>query len=247
MRTIIWYIGFVVTLLGNIPRLWKVNTLKKQGKMEEAEAYIHHVTSKWALGNVKRSGARVEVFGLENLPEKEPVVYISNHQSNFDIAILMSYIDRPKGFIAKVETLKIPLVRTWMRHIHCVFMDRSTLKGSAGAIVEGIKFLKEGHSLVIFPEGTRSKGDKMGSFKEASFKLATKPKVPIIPITIDGTYKLMEQNNNRIKPANVKLTIHPPLSTAHLTKEELQELPSKVYELIASKLPASQTNLSKSL
>ncbi len=236
----IWYIGFVVTLLGNIPRLYKVNALQKQGKNEEAERYIHQVTSRWALGNIKRSGAKVELTGLENLPKEDPVVYISNHQSNFDIAFLMSYIDRPKGFISKIEALKIPLVRTWMRHIHCVFMDRTTLKGSAGAIIEGIKVLKQGHSLVIFPEGTRSKGDTMRPFKEASFKLATKPKVPIVPITIDGAYKLMEQNNNKIKPATVRLTIHPAIYTADLSREELELLPIQVQNLIASKLPGSQ-------
>jgi len=237
MRTIVWYIRFILTLLGTIPKLSKVNALKKQGKLSECEDFVHYVTSKWALGAVKCSGAQVKVHGAENLPKQGAVVFISNHQGNFDIPILISSVNYPKGFIAKVETLKIPIVRTWMKHLHCVFMDRSTLKGSAGAIIEGINLLKKGYSLIIFPEGTRSKGNTMGEFKSASFKLATKPKVPIIPITISGSYKLMEQNNNNmIRPAQVNLYIHKAIETKDLSKEALEELPEKVYRMIQSKL-----------
>jgi 1-acyl-sn-glycerol-3-phosphate acyltransferase len=231
-----WYISFALTLLGTIPKLFKVKLLQKQGKQEECEDYIHQVTSKWAMGAVKRSGAQVTVLGKENLPKNGAVVFLSNHQGNFDIPILMSYVPYPKGFIAKIETKKIPIVRKWMEHIHCVFMDRSTLKGSAGAIIEGINILKKGHSLVIFPEGTRSKNQKMGEFKAASFKLATKPKVPIVPITISGSYKLMEQNHNKIKPAQVKLYIHKAIETKGLSAEELAELPERIYSIIQSKL-----------
>ncbi|MBU3803256.1 MAG: 1-acyl-sn-glycerol-3-phosphate acyltransferase, partial [Candidatus Cellulosilyticum pullistercoris] len=170
-------------------------------------------------------------------PKDRNVVFISNHQGNFDIPLLMGYIDMPKGFISKIEAKKIPIVAKWMELIHCVFMDRSTLKGSAGAIIEGIKTLKAGHSLVIFPEGTRSKSDHMGEFKSASFKLATKPGIPIVPVTIDGSYKIMEQNHNKIKPAHVKITIHPMIETKGLSKEALEVLPQQVAHMIASALP----------
>ncbi|WP_171903754.1 lysophospholipid acyltransferase family protein [Cellulosilyticum sp. I15G10I2] len=239
MRTLMWYISFAFTLIGTIPKLFKVNTLKNQGKSIDCEDYIHKVTSKWALGAVKRTGTCVEVYGTQNLPQEQAVVFISNHQGNFDIPILMSYVNKPKGFIAKIETQKIPVVRTWMRHIHCIFMDRSTLKGSAGAIIEGINTLKKGYSLVIFPEGTRSKSNQMGEFKSASFKLATKAKVPIIPISICGSYKIMEANHNQIKPAQVKLYIHECIETKNLSKEQIEQLPEQVYNIIKSKLPDS--------
>ncbi|MDF2878177.1 MAG: 1-acyl-sn-glycerol-3-phosphate acyltransferase [Clostridia bacterium] len=236
MRTVMWFISFAVTLIGTIPKLWHVKSLESRGKQEECEKYIHQVTSKWARGTIKHSGSTIQVHGIENIPQEGAVVFISNHQGNFDIPILISYIDKPKGFIAKIETLRIPIVRNWMHLIHCIFMDRSTLKGSAGAIIEGINLIKNGHSLVIFPEGTRSKGIQMGEFKSASFKLATKPKVPIVPITINGSYKIMEQNNNKIKPAKVDLYVHPAIETKDLSKEELEQLPEKIYKLIASKL-----------
>lgn len=237
LRTIIWFGHFAISLLTKIGPMYKVNSLEKQGRIEEKETYIHKVTSKWAMSQLKYSGATVSVYGKENIPNNIPVVFISNHQGNFDIPLLMSYINKPKGFIAKIETLKIPLVRTWMRYIHCVFMDRSNLRKSASAIIEGVKIIKEGHSLVIFPEGTRSKGGPLGEFKSGSFKLATKSNAPIVPITINGSYKLMEANNNRIKAANVELFIHPPIETKNLSKEEQEKLPDMVKEIIASKLP----------
>lgn len=243
MRTIYWYVSFFFTLVCTLPKLGKVRRLEKQGRLEEREAYVHKVSQKWMLDNIRRSGSKVEVCGTEHLPKNCNVVFISNHQGNFDIPLLMGYIDIPKGFIAKVEAKKIPIVVKWMELIHCVFMDRSTLKGSAGAIIEGIKVLKAGHSLVIFPEGTRSKGDHMGEFKSASFKLATKPGIPIVPITIDGSYKIMEQHHNKIKPAQVKITIHPIIETKGLDKETLEALPHQVERIIASVLP-NQENLS---
>lgn len=235
-RTIAWYTHFVISLIMQTPRLHKASSLEKHGKLKEKEIYSNEVTSKWAMSQVKLSGARVKVEGLENIPKDRAVLFVSNHQSNFDIALLMSFIDKPKGYISKIEMAKLPLLRSWMKNINCVFMDRSSLKKSAEAIIEGVKVLKEGHSLVIFPEGTRSKGTTMGEFKGGSFKLATKAKVPIIPVTINGSYKLMEANNNKIKPADVTVYVHPPVETANLSKEELLELPDKVKDIIGTKL-----------
>ena len=236
LRTIAWYTHFGVSLIGTVPMLYKARSLEKQGKEAEKLAYVHKITSKWAKSQVKMSGINVTVFGEENIPEDIPVVFMSNHQSNFDIALFMVYIHKFKGFVAKTELKKIPILRDWMEQINCVFMDRKDLRQSAKTIIEAIKLVKEGHSLVIFPEGTRSKGNQMGEFKAGSFKLATKPKVPIVPVTIHGSYKAMEQNGNRIKPADIEIYIHPIVETAHLTKEEMELLPTTVKTIIASKL-----------
>lgn len=237
LRTIYWYGYFAISLVFTLPALRKAKKLVASGDLEKAEAYINQITMKWAMAQVKNSGAKVNVEGLENIPKDQPVVFVSNHQGNFDIALFMSFIEKPKGYVAKIETTKIPILRDWMKLIHCVFMDRSTLKGAASAIVEGVKIIKEGHSLVIYPEGTRSKGGPLGEFKAGSFKLATKPKVPIVPVTLDGTYKLMEAQGGKVKPATVNMYIHPPIETANLTKEEQLELPERVKAIIASKLP----------
>ena len=106
------------------------------------------------------------------------------------------------------------------------------MKQSAKTILEGIKLLKSGHSMVVFPEGKRSKCDEMGEFKAGSFKLATKSKVPIIPVTIDGSYKILEGSHYRICPAKVNVYIHEPIETANLSKESESKLPEMVEKII---------------
>ena len=238
IRSIIWYLYFFISLLFKAITLLRVKHLENKGETEKMEALVHRATASWAEGLLNVAGAKVNVHGLENLPKDKNVLYIGNHQGNFDIPTYISKIPGLKGFVAKIEVEKIPGIYKWMQYMHCVFMDRSSLRKSSEAIVKGINILKEGHSLVIFPEGTRSKGISMGEFKSGSFKLATKSKVPIVPITISGSYKLMEANKKKwmLKPSTVDLYIHPPIETNNLTKEEQDALPNKVYEIIKSKL-----------
>lgn len=239
LRSIVWYIVFFSALILRIPAMIRTKTLTKKGLEEERDKLVYKNTTSWARTLLKVAGVKVTVHGLENIPKDTNVLYIGNHQGNFDIPIYMSEIPGLKGFVSKIEVKKIPGVRTWMEYMYCVFMDRSSLRKSGEAIIEGVKLLKKGHSLVIFPEGTRSKGDKMGEFKAGSFKLATKSKVPIVPVTMNGSYKIMENNKKtwQVKPTHLDLYIHPAIETANLTKEEQDALISKVYNVIKSKLP----------
>lgn len=238
LRTIVWFIFFGISILITTPGLLKVKSLDKKGLMKEKELYVRKMSKWWSSSLLKLAGVNVIVHGEENLPKDRTVLFIGNHQGNFDIPIFISAIDFHKGFVSKAEMGKMPGVSKWMEEMHCIFMDRSNIRKSGEAIINGIKTLKAGHSLVIFPEGTRSKGDKMSNFKAGSFKLATKSKVPIVPVTISGSYKIMEINKHSwIKPATVDLYIHPMVETAGLSKEEEILLPSKIQEIVESKLP----------
>ena len=239
LRAILWYFLFFITLIISIPSMIRTDILTKKGLIDKRDSLVYKVTTLWASVLLKIAGVKVNVHGLENLPKDRTVLFIGNHQGNFDIPIYLCKIPGLKGFVSKIEVKKIPGVRTWMKYMYCVFMDRSNIRKSGEAIIEGIRILKSNHSLVIFPEGTRSKGDKMGEFKAGSFKLATKSKAPIVPVTMNGSYKIMENNKRKwmIKPTTVDLYIHPIIETYNLTKEEQDELPKKVYEIIKSKLP----------
>lgn len=238
IRTIIFAIWLALSLLISIPFSIRVNYLVKKNRIEESDALIHKCTNLWAKSVLKIGGVRVNVHGLENLPKDKNVLFIGNHQGNFDIPIYIASIPTLIGFIAKIETKKVPLIRTWMSHMHCVFMDRSNIRKSGEAIIQGIKYLKAGKNIVIFPEGTRSRGDKMAEFKTGSFKLATKSKCPIVPVTMNGSYKALEGGNSKwIKPATVDLFIHPMVDTSSLSKEEIDVLPETIYNIVASKLP----------
>ena len=237
LKTIYWYAHFMGTALLSLGKLKKANTLFKTGDTFACTQFTHQVTSAWARKQIKAANATVIVHGKENLIHDEAVIFMSNHQGNFDVAIFMGCIDVPKGYVSKIEIAKLPIISTWMRYMHCVFMDRSTLRTSAQAIVEGVKSVQAGHSLVIFPEGTRSRSSVVGEFKGGSFKLATKSGAPIIPVTINGSYKLMEGNNGKVRSGEVHVTIHPPIQTKNLTKEALTALPETVKQTIASALP----------
>lgn len=235
-RTILWFIYFGLYLITIQPKLLRVKHLEKMGKTAEHDRLTNQTAMNWARSLVEFAGVTVETTGEEKIFSEHTVLFVSNHQGNFDIPLLLGYIKKPKAFIAKVELLKFPLLRTWMTHMKCVFMDRSDIRQSLKVINQAAGHLKEGYSMVIFPEGTRSKGGNLGEFKPGSLKLAVKAGVPIVPITIRGSYKIMEQNGFKIKPAHVLITIHDPLPTQNLTKEQASELPERVRGIIEQDL-----------
>lgn len=232
LRTLFFYPCIIISLIfASICRI-RIKILTIKGDTEKRKAYIHKVTHSWGKFILRIAGARVNVVGLDNLPKNETVLFVSNHQSNFDIPLLLGTIDIAKGFIAKKELENWPFISTWMRYINCIFMDRENLRKSASSIIEGVNLLKSGYSMVIFPEGTRSKGKPVSEFKGGSFKLATKSKCLIVPLTINGTYKLLEENHNRIKSADIELVIHPSINVSNLNKDELENLPNAVHSII---------------
>lgn len=234
MKTLFWFLTFWLYLVKTLVDALKYNFFGKQGKLEEQKILLYNVTSKWAKSMIRLTGSTVEVIGVENIPEKN-VLFISNHQSNFDIPLIIGYLPKLKGFIAKVELEKIPIISGWMKRLGCIFLDRNNKRKSVLAFKDGIEKLKNGETLVIFPEGTRSKGKEMGEFKKGSLQLALKSGVQIVPITINGSYKLLEEKN-RIRKGHIKLIVHPPISTDFLTNEDKEELNDKIFNIIRESL-----------
>jgi len=185
----------------------------------------------WAQSLVGLAGGTIVVSGEENVPKDSAVVFVSNHQGNFDIPILLGYISKPKAFISKIEVLKMPLIRGWMKLMQCAFMDRKDIRQSLRTINEAAESIKKGYSMVIFPEGTRSKGNQMGDFKAGSFKLAIKAGVPIIPITVNGSWRLLEAQGH-MKPGTVHMVVHNAIPTTGLSREEVEALTGKVKSII---------------
>lgn len=237
LRTIWFYFGIIFSLILSLFGLIKIKYYEAKGRDKDRTYAIYNITSKWAKMVMWFSGSKLNVQGVENIPKDEAVLFVGNHQSNFDIPIVMSSIPEPRGFIAKKELENWPIISMWMKYINCVFMDRSNMRKSAEAIVTGIQTLKSGYSMVVFPEGTRSKGKPVSEFKAGSFKLALKSKVKIVPITIDGSYKLLEANGGKIKSTDINFYIHKPIDTKNLSKEEISNLHTIVRDIVVSKLP----------
>jgi 1-acyl-sn-glycerol-3-phosphate acyltransferase len=227
-----YMVGFLVCSLPTLSRMKKLNRKMDVAKRDEI---LHRTPKHWSKVFLKLAGAKVTIEGLERIPNG-PVVIISNHEGDFDIPVLLGFIEKPFGFISKIEVKKVPILAQWMEVIHCVFLDRKDRRKALQSIRDGVKLLKKGHSLAIFPEGTRSKGGPIGRFKSGSFRLAVDSKVPIVPISIQGTSDLFEKNNRLIRPAAVRVIIGKPV-TSHLHSEkDLKELATEVRDIIITQI-----------
>lgn len=235
MRTIGWFIYFWLYLLCVQPMLFRMKRMEKQGRLKECEEIAQREARKWAGSLLRLAGVKVSVSGFENIPETS-CVYVGNHQGSFDIPLLLSCLDKPHGFLAKTELQKLPGIRSWMKYLNCVFIDRSDPRQSIAALNRSAQLLGEGYSFLIFPEGTRSKSREMGEFKQGAFKMAFKNNSPIVPVVIDGTYQIMEQQGFWIKPAQVSLTILEPIATQGLSKAEAKDLSDRIKAKIQEEL-----------
>ncbi|WP_461207658.1 lysophospholipid acyltransferase family protein [Clostridium sp. DL1XJH146] len=231
MRTILAYPYFLFFMLFSNFKMIKINKLKKQERFEEAEEYIHIKVMEWGRKFLKVSGIKVNVEGRENIPE-EACCFVSNHQGYFDIPATIGYIDKPFGVIAKKEIEKHNIISKWMKQIKCIFINREDIRDSLRAINEGAQNIKNGHSMLIFPEGTRSKGPKMNEFKKGSLKMALKAKAPIVPVTIDGSYKYLEGNKYRMKKGQINIIIGKPVYIDKLSREEVKGISSELKNMI---------------
>lgn len=166
------------------------------------------------------SGADITYIGLEHIPKDQSVLYIGNHNSYFDILLTYSKCPGLTGYVAKAEMLKVPLLRTWMKRLYCLFLDRDDIKAGLKTILTGIEYIKQGISICIFPEGTRSKDGKMQPFKEGSMKMASKSGCPIVPIAITGSADIWEKHPWKLKPCKVIVEYGPPILPKELAKEE---------------------------
>lgn len=208
-----------------------MQALPKGMSVKEKDILIQETPKKWSETIMKMTGSKVEVRGNHNLPDG-PVLIVANHEGDFDIPLLLGFLNKPFGFISKIEVKKVPVLSKWMDVMNCVYLDRKDRRQAVRSIREGVKMLKEGHSILIFPEGTRSKGGPIEEFKSGSLRLAKDAGVPIVPVSIEGTAEVFEKNGRLIKPANITLTICPPISFEEYQEKELKVVAKELRELI---------------
>ena len=227
MHTILWFAYFWFYLFMVYPLLLWAQHLRLKGKIQRHDAITFAVIHNWARRLLKAAGANVTVRGLENLPPDDvAAVYVGNHQGYFDIPLVLGYLGGAKGLVAKKEIQKLPLIRSWMIELGCVFIDRDNPRASMNALNKAAEHVQAGYPMVVFPEGTRSKTGDMGEFKAGAFKVAQKNSVPVIPFFIEGTGHLLERNGFRIKPAAITLTVLPMIDTIGYTREDWKALPA---------------------
>jgi len=206
--------------------------LRLMGLRKIADIFLYKIGQGWAWMLIACTGCHLKITGRENVPLKGGFCLVSNHGSIFDIVLILATVRRPVGFIAKKELSYIPFLNLWIPFIGGSFIDRSNIRKAVKTINRGIEHIKNGGGMIIFPEGTRSKGQGLLPFHAGSLKLATKSGAPIVPMAITGSYDVFEKTG-RVHPADVTVTIAPPIDIAGIsTVDERNNLVNQVYGVI---------------
>ena len=179
------------------------------------------------------AGVSATVIGEENIPD-EPVLFIGNHRSYFDILLTYSRCRRLTGYIAKKEMKRYLTLTSWMKRLHCLFLDRSNPKEGLKTILEAIDYIKNGISVCVFPEGTRNDGEEltMLPFREGALKIATKTGCAIIPVSMNNTAEIFENHLPRVKKTHVVLEYGKPIYPDQLDKDTKKHIGSYVENII---------------
>lgn len=231
------YLGLVVVL--GVPYFKSLD--KKKEKLGDAVVLetIYAYASRMARQIVRLTGSRITIKGAENIPKSGATLFVANHQSYMDIPVMMSVIERPVGFVAKEELGRIPFFAQWIVYMKCVLITRGDTRKALVAILQAAKLLQQGHSLVLYPEGTRSIDGSLGEFKAGSLKAAQKGKAIVVPVAIDGARNIMPRNSFWMYKSDVTVTILPAISAEVVQDMDTKELAMLVKRQIASALGQS--------
>lgn len=190
----------------------------------------------WGRIGLLLGGAKLEVIGREKVPAAGPVIYMSNHQGNFDILALFLAIPRQFSWIAKEELFAIPVFGHSMRRAGYIPLDRSDGRRALKSIEAAAAMIRDGRSVVIFPEGTRTPDGNLLPFKRGGFLLAAKAGVPIVPFTINGSAKVNPCKRLEIYPGTITIRFAEPINTAGKSGSHRDHLMEQVKAAIEAGL-----------
>jgi 1-acyl-sn-glycerol-3-phosphate acyltransferase len=186
-------------------------------------------------------GAKVVVLGRENVEPGKTFLFLANHQSYCDPPALFVSIPRNVRLILKKELRKLPLLGLIMEMGGFVFIDRKDRVQSVNGMKQAVRQLQLGNSFLIYPEGTRTRTGELGSFKKGPFIMAIESGIPIVPISVKGSYDIMPPHRFAVKPGTVVITFHPPIATDGLLLADREKLTERVRDTIGSALVDDDT------
>jgi len=202
----------------------------------------HKVGRIWARCILALSKIRVTVKGLSHLEPGQSYIYMPNHMSNFDIPVLQAYLPIQFRWLAKAELYKIPVFGYAMQRAGYISIDRSDRESAIKSLKKAANIVRNGVSVVIFPEGTRSRNHKIQPFKKGGFFLAVDSGIPIIPIVIHGTEQIMPKKQLSIKPGNVTIEIKNPIISSDYNRNTKDDLMEKVRDIIMKSYEKNKMN-----
>jgi 1-acyl-sn-glycerol-3-phosphate acyltransferase len=193
----------------------------------------HWCAQVWCRLIARTTGARVRVHGLENLQPGTSYVFLSSHQSYMDIPAMLGYLPVQLRIAAKKPLFKIPFMGWHLSRAGHIPIDRSSTQNAVTSMRRAAAYIRDGICAFVFPEGTRSPDGALHAFKKGGFKLAIQAGAPVVPVTILGSRQVLPKNSIIFRPGPVDMYIDPPIKTAELTDEDLDDLMSAVRAAIA--------------
>jgi 1-acyl-sn-glycerol-3-phosphate acyltransferase len=206
------------------------------------EITVHKIGRFWAKHLLATANIKVTVKGFSNLNLHVPYIYMANHTSNFDIPVLQACLPVSFRWLAKVELFKIPIFGHAMKRAGYISIDRSNKESAIQSLKQAATIIKKGASVIIFPEGTRSRNQNVQPFKKGGFVLAVDSGVPIVPVILHGTWKIMPKNQMVIEPGHVSVEIKKPIESSEYSRETKDFLMEKVRNVILESLENGQKN-----
>lgn len=200
---------------------------------------VHYVAQLWGKSILLVSGVRVTSTGAGPQPGGRSYIYMCNHQSNFDIPVLFSALPVQFRWLAKAELFRIPIFGSSMRGAGYISIDRSNRKSAFQSLTQAAGMIRNGTSVMIFPEGTRSSDGQLLPFKKGGFVLAVDAGVPIIPIKICGTHEVMPKDRLWVHHRRVTIEVGLPVQTSGYTRKTINELIDQVRDAMSG-MPSMQ-------
>jgi 1-acyl-sn-glycerol-3-phosphate acyltransferase len=186
---------------------------------------------------LKLSGMKVLVSGTENLDANQSYVFVANHHSYLDTAVMFAYTGKKMGVIAKKEMLKLPIGGRFMKYVNVLAIDRSNPERAVETMTDAAEKMRSGISFGVFAEGTRAMPSEFLPFKKGAFHMAIATGFPIVPVTFKNTDVLMGKKQSYAQPGTIEMIILPPFETKNLTAEnDLMDLLRKVRGAIAEEM-----------
>ena len=193
----------------------------------------HRCARAWSWLILKTSGVEVTVEGLERLDPSRSYVFAANHQSIYDIPIVFASLPFQLRIIAKESLGRIPFMGWHLHRTGHVLVDRA--RPGAGVVKKMARLVAQGHSLIVFPEGTRSTDGSVARFKGGPFMIALQARLPVVPITLIGSRHVMFRGEVTVRPGRVTLIVHDPIETAGVSREAAREFATSVRDIVASR------------
>lgn len=190
----------------------------------------HRCARAWAWLILRTTGVRVTVRGLDRVPARGSYVFAANHQSIYDIPILFANLPHQLRIIAKASLGHVPFLGWHLRRSGHLLVDRAN--PGPGIVRRMARLIEGSRSLIVFPEGTRSPDGAVGRFKAGSFVVAIDTGLPIVPVSVAGSRHVMLKGRLMTCPGTVTVTVHDPIPTAGLTRDDVRDLADRVRAIV---------------